>query len=978
MLTAWAIRVREVNVFDQPLRFAVLGPVRAWRNEDELDMGSPQQQVVLAALLMAGGRALTLGELIDSVWGHDPPATAVNVIRTYASRLRKVLEPGTATHGPPRVLVSVGNGYALHVRKGALDAAEFERKVAQAVRLRREGHTADAADLLHEALRHTQPVALVGLPGPFAEAERARLGEQRLAALEARIEADLELGRHRDVTTELISLIHAHPLREQLCRMLMLALYRSGRPAEALDAYRRTRRVLVDMLGIEPGAHLQDLHARILAADPSLDLQSPERTAPRTHSPEPGTPSAVRPAQLPSDLPDFVGRSSELDRVRALLPADGRAPSTVIITAIGGMAGIGKTTLAVHWAHEVAHRFPDGQLCVNLRGFDPADTAVAPGEAVRMFLDALGVPAAQIPAGFDAQVALYRSKLVGRRMLILLDNARDTDQVRPLLPGSPGSLVVVTSRNRLTGLVAREGARPLTLDQLSHEEAYELLARRIGDGRPAAEPDAVEEIIARCARLPLALAVVAAHAAEHPGFPLRAVADALRESQDSLDAFEAGDALTTDLRAVFSWSYHALSAPAARLFRLLSLHCGSDVSAPAAAALTGLPLRENRTLLRELTRAHMLTEHSPDRYVLHDLLRVYAAECVHADESEQEIDRAQARMLAWYLYTADSTCAHITPARRRVPLDPPPDDCHPLVFQTYDQALEWCETERGNLVAVVHRAVALGDLGTAWRLPAALWGFFYLRNHFRDWLEVTGTGLSAARADGDLRGQAQSLLDRAAALRLSKRYDETIHHLRQALVVWRELGDRPGWARTVNNLGDAYLQAGQTKKAIEYFRRGLTLVRIVGTVWGEGISLTNLGDAYQRLGRYEEAVDCLEKALTVLRANGNRWVEGVALDILGAVRHRLGDPGTAVGLLERAAAVHRDVGNQHGELHTLFRLGDLHLAEGRPDAARVCWDAATAVLRSFDTSPGDELRRLGRAPDGSPAEMPEEEHLWAS
>lgn len=938
-------------------------------------MGSPQQQVVLAALLTAGDRALTLGELIDAVWGHAPPTTAVNVIRTYASRLRKVLEPGTAADGPPRVLVSVGDGYALHVREGALDAAEFERKVTRAGKLRAEGHTADTADLLREALRDTQPVALVGLSGPFAEAERARLGEQRLVALESRIEADLELGRHRDVTAELLSLIHAHPLREQLCRMLMLALYRSGRPAEALDAYRRTRRVLVDQLGIEPGARLQELHARILAADPSLDLRSPERITPRTPSPEPVTLSAVRPAQLPPDLPGFVGRGSELDRVRALLPAEGQTPSTAIITTIGGMAGIGKTTLAVHWAHEITHRFPDGQLYVNLRGFEPAGTTMAPAEAVRMFLDALGVPAAQIPAGFDAQVALYRSKLVGRRMLILLDNARDTDQVRPLLPGSPGSLVIVTSRNRLTGLVAREGARPLTLDQLSHEEAYELLAQRIGDGRPAAEPDAVEEIIARCARLPLALAVVAAHAAEHPGFPLRAVVDALRESQDSLDAFEAGDALTTDLRAVFSWSYHALSPPAARLFRLLALHCGSGVSAPAAAALTGLPLRETRTLLRELTRAHMLTECPPGRYGLHDLLRVYAAECVQADESEQETDRAQARMLAWYLYTADSTYAHITPTRRRVPLDPPPDDCRPLVFTTYDQALEWCETERGNLVAAVHRAVALGDLGTAWRLPAVLWGFFYLRGHRRDWLEVTGTGLSAARVDGDLRGRAQSLVDRAAALRLSERYDETIDHLRQALVVWRELGDRAGWVRTVGNLGDAYLQVGRTKKAVEYFRRGLTVGRILGSVWGEGIALTNLGDAYQRLGRYDEAVDCLENALTVLSANGARWVEGVALDILGTVRHRLGDPGAAVGLLERAAAVHRDVGNRQGELHTLFRLGDLHLAEGRPDAARACWDAAIAVLPSSDTSlAGEMLRRLGRAPDGGPAVVvPEEE-----
>ncbi|BFO21967.1 hypothetical protein SHKM778_83550 [Streptomyces sp. KM77-8] len=341
----------------------------------------------------------------------------------------------------------------------------------------------------------------------------------------------------------------------------------------------------------------------------------------------------------------------------------------------------------------------------------------------------------------------------------------------------------------------------------------------------------MEEIIARCARLPLALAVVAAHAAEHPGFP---------SGPSSTRCARARTAWTPSRRATPSPPTCGPSSPG-RTTRCRPRRAPVPAARPAlrirrlrpaAAALTGLPLRETRTLLRELTRAHMLTECPPGRYGLHDLLRVYAAECVQADESEQETDRAQARMLAWYLYTADSTYAHITPTRRRVPLDPPPDDCRPLVFTTYDQALEWCETERGNLVAAVHRAVALGDLGTAWRLPAVLWGFFYLRGHRRDWLEVTGTGLSAARVDGDLRGRAQSLVDRAAALRLSERYDETIDHLRQALVVWRELGDRAGWVRTVGNLGDAYLQVGRTKKAVEYFRRGLTVGRILGSVWG--------------------------------------------------------------------------------------------------------------------------------------------------
>lgn len=312
--------------------------------------------------------------------------------------------------------------------------------------------------------------------------------------------------------------------------------------------------------------------------------------------------------------------------------------------------------------------------------------------------------------------------LAQRRMLVLLDNARDTDQARPLLPGSPGSLVIVTSRSRLTGLVAGEGAHPLTLDQLTPAEAHALLARRLGAARPAAEPRAADEIITRCARLPLALAIVAAHAVAHPGFPLSAIAGELRDSHGSLDAFASGDDITTDVRAVFSWSYKAVSAPAARMFHLLGLHSGPDISAPAAAALAGLPVRETRGLLIELTRAHLLTEHFPGRYTLHDLLRVYAAERVRAEETAAERERAVERLLAWYLHTADAAYPHITPQRRRIPLEPLPARCRPLEFTTHDQALDWCETERANLVTAVHQAAGSGRPGVAWRLPAVLWG----------------------------------------------------------------------------------------------------------------------------------------------------------------------------------------------------------------------------------------------------------------
>ncbi|MEY2248272.1 BTAD domain-containing putative transcriptional regulator [Streptomyces sp. BF23-18] len=1002
-----------MNAYEESVRFAVLGPVRAWRGEREVDVGAPQQRAVLAALLLRRGRPVMLGELLDAVWGEEPPTAAVSVVRTYVSRLRKGLEPERAAAAAPRVIVSVGDGYAIRIPEGALDLGVFERRVTEARKLRAAGDPSAAVELLRAALAGWRGAALAGVPGPLAGSEGSRLDEQRLAALELRLDVDVELGRHAEVIAELVSLAGKFPLREGLCRLLMLALYRSGRQAEALAAYRGTRGTLVAELGIEPGAPLKDLHERILAADPSLDLGPPPGVGPPSgtgpplgagssfgrgsssdggpvpdggpsrvaRAPEPGPPEpepparpappigahAAIPAQLPADLPTFTGREAELERVRALLPGVGDVPATVVIGAIGGMAGIGKTTLAVHWAHEMAGRFPDGQLYVNLRGFDPTGVVVAPDDAIRTFLDALGVPPMRIPAGLDAQAALYRSMLARRRVLVLLDNARDTEQVRPLLPGSPGCLVIVTSRNQLTGLVAAEGAYPLTLDQLTPSESYDLLARRLGTGRPAAEPRAVDEIITRCARLPLALSIVAAHAAAHPGFPLSAIVDELRESHGSLDAFTGGDDITTDVRAVFSWSYKALSPPAARLFHLLSLHSGPDISAPAAAALAGLPSREARGLLVELTRAHLLTEHFPGRYTLHDLLRVYAAERVRAEEKPRERDLALERLLSWYLHTADAAYPHITPRRRPIPLDPPPPLCRPLEFTTYDEALGWCERERGNLVSAVHTAAASGQPGIAWRLPAVLWGFFYLRSHRHDWLDTAGVGLAAARAAHDRWGEAQGLADLAAALRGSGRLGETIDHLHQAMVAYRDLGDHDGRGAAVSNLGDAYLQSGRLTEAIEYTRRGLAIERAIGGVWGEGISLSNLGDAYQRQGRFEEAVDCLERALAVLRAGGNRWVEGVTLDILGTVHRRLGRHGAAVEYHLQALRTHRDIGNRWGEGHTLGNLGDVQLDADEPEAARESWRRALAIFVEFDHPDAEKVReRLGRLEDTPP------------
>ncbi|GAB3011407.1 BTAD domain-containing putative transcriptional regulator [Streptomyces pseudoechinosporeus] len=949
---------------EESLRFAVLGPVRAWHGERELDLGSPQQRVVLAALLLRRGRPVTAAELVDAIWGDEPPTAAVPVLRTYVSRLRKVLEPGRDAGESPQVVVSAADGYLARVPEQLLDLGAFEQRVAEAKRLRATGEVPAAAELLHAALDGWEGTALAGLPGPLAEAERSRLAEERLTALETRLDVDIQLGHHGEVISGLTALTVEHPLREELCRLLMLALYRSGRQAEALAAYHRTRSTLVAELGIEPGTSLRELHDRILAADASLAPSSPETGTDPEVPPAAGY--AVRPAQLPADLPAFTGRQAELKQTQALLPDEGTHPAAVVISAIGGMAGIGKTALAVHWAHEIADRFPDGQLFINLRGFDPTGSAVPPGEAIRIFLDALGVPAQRIPAQLDAQTSLYRSLLAHRRVLILLDNARDTEQVRPLLPGAPGCLVIVTSRSRLTGLIASEGAHPLTLDPLTPAEAHGFLVRRIGAARPAAEPRATDEIVARCGRLPLALAIVAARAATNPGFPLSAIADELRDSQGSLDAFESRD-ISTDVRAVFSWSYEVLSAPASRLFNLLGLHTGPDISAPAAAALAGLPLRETRTLLAELTHAHLLSERLPGRYTLHDLLRVYANERVRIDEPAKERELAVERLLSWYLHTVDATCPLLTPHRRRVPLEPIPPDCRPLAFTAHDQALEWCETERANLAAAVHQAAACGRADIAWRLTAVLWGFFYLRSHLHDWLDTARTAHDAARAAHDRTGEAWSLNDVATALTVMRRFDEAIDHLRQAIVHCRELGDTDGRAQAVGNLGDAYLQAGRLDKAVEYIRRALALYRLRGNAWAEGIALANLGDAYQRLGRFDEAINYLDQALTVLRTVGNRWVEGVTFDILGTVQHRLDRHDEAIEHYRQALEAHREVGNRWVEGDTLGRLGDVLVAAGEPEEARTGWRQALAIFEELDHPDVEEIRgRLRRLDERTP------------
>ncbi|WP_342787034.1 AfsR/SARP family transcriptional regulator [Streptomyces tailanensis] len=574
----------------EPVWFAVLGSVRVRRAGVEPALGGPQERALLALLLARAGQPVTVSEIVDVLWGRRPPDSAVNVIRRHIGSLRRLFEPGLPNRAVGRWLVRDAGGYRLVADGDSLDLLRFRRLRDEARRAAAAGESPErVVELLTEALALWRGPVGAGLAAEIRE--RAGFGavdHERLAAVREVADAALRAGVPGVVLPVLQETAADNPLDEPLLARLILTLAATGREAEALHTYRAARARLADELGMDPGPELRDAHRTVLHG-----------SAPEYSSPSPA--SMPPPAQLPHELPTFTGRRAELDEVLALLTDDGagagggeprpadrptdvdRPTDTVVISAIGGMAGIGKTTLAVHWAHRIADRFPDGQLYVNLRGFDPSGAVMGAGEAVRVFLDALGVPPERVPHGVDAQAALYRSLLAGRRFLVLLDNARDTDQVRPLLPGTPGCLTIVTSRHQLSGLVSAHGAHTLTLRPLDAEQAWSFLERRLGAGRLVGEDRAVAEIAALCAGLPLALACVAARAAAHPGFALSAIAAELRAAHGSLDAFSRTDS-SANVGAVFSRSLGAVSSEAARVFRLLAVHPGPDFSVPATAA----------------------------------------------------------------------------------------------------------------------------------------------------------------------------------------------------------------------------------------------------------------------------------------------------------------------------------------------------------------------------------------------------------
>jgi len=943
------------------LRLEVLGPLRGFRDGVPLRLGPVQQQVVLAVLALHANRRISRAQIIHAVWGAEAPAYAVNLVQKHISQLRRVLHPGRP-EGEASQLTWTRIGYQLSLPAGAIDLQVFESEVSRARTARERGDLAAGGAALRAALQLWRGPLCAGLTGPLVEAERDRLAERRIAVLEDRLGIDLAEGRHDDVVGETRELIAEHPLRERLYELQMIALYRCGRQADALATFQHARRRLHDDLGIEPAAPLQRLHRRILSADPALD-EAPDRRplpVPAVVAAGPANrPSDPVPAQLPHGLAHFAGRHDLLDQLhRRLDEAADRPGETPVIIAIDGTAGVGKTALAVQWARQVSDRFPDGQLYVNLRGFDPAGAAVAPGEAIRAFLDALGVPPQRLPTSLAAQAALYRSLLAGKRVLVVLDNARDAEQVRPLLPGAPGCLNVVTSRNRLTSLVVTEGAYPLTVDLLSPAQAADLLAARLGAERLRADPIATIELVTMCAGLPLALAIVAARAALNPQFALAVLAAQLRRTK-GLDAFDSDDE-AIDVRAVFSWSYRSVSEPAARLFRLLGLHPGPQVTTAAAASIAGSTRRDTGRALAELTRAHLIEEQAPGRYALHDLLRAYAGELADEATSDDERRAAVHRLLDHALHTAHAADRLLDPHVPPPVLGPPAAGVTIEDLRDCDEALVWLIAEHAFLLSAVDLARTT-RLPPGWQLPRAMATYLHRQGHWRDQVAVqrgaleTG-GLAAGQLAAGPADQAYARCMLARACSMLGRYQDAHAHLRAALDLYGATADR-------NGLGHAYLvrarvlyQEGNHGDALSDAEQALTLYRATAHRAGQAAALNAVGWFHSLLGDHERALARCREALDLHRELDDQYGAAAAWDSLGYARSHLGDHAEAVSCYREAVELWRQLGDRFQEADTLSRLGDAHRAGGDHQAACRAWEDAFLIMDALNHADAAELR----------------------
>ncbi|GAA2511392.1 AfsR/SARP family transcriptional regulator [Pilimelia columellifera] len=921
--------------------FGVLGVVAAQVSGRSVDLGHARQRSVLGVLLVEAGRPVPVDQLIDRVWGESVPQRVTNALYSYISRLRRAL-----ADAPTVAIQRQPGGYRVTADPQTVDLHRFRRLVAQA---RNEALDQRATEQYAQALGLWRGEPLAGLESPWLTSMRHVLLRERFAAELDRNDVLLRLGRHAELLPDLAAAVTDHPLDERLAEQSMLALYRCGRQADADEQYRRIRRCLADELGSDPGLALRSLHERILAADPGLMAPPAGANASGARL---AAVAAAAPAQLPADVRAFTGRAEELAVLDRLLPTAGGSDTTTstgtapTIALLSGTAGVGKSALAVRWAHHARPAFPDGQLYVDLRGYD-AEQPVAAADALAWFLNSLGIRGPEIPLEVEERAARYRSALAGRQMLILLDNASSVEQIRPLLPGSGSCLVLITSRDSLPGMVAVHGAERVNLDLLPLAEAVGLLRRLIG-ARVDREPSAAAELAAACARLPLALRIGAELAATRTDATLAELVVELGD-HSRLDLLDAGGDPRAEVRAVFSWSYQNLPADAARVFRLFGLQPGVDAHVDAVAALTGVRAAEARRLLGLLARASLINACGPGRYGMHDLLRAYAGELAAEHDPAPDRRTALTTLFDHYLARSVAAMAALYPTPTAEVGDP-------------DAARRWIAAEWPNLAAICLHGAAHGWRRHAIALAETLFRYLDEGGPVAEAVTVTSAAVTAARAEGDLRAQAQALSNLGRLHRRHGQLDRAAETYRQALARYVGLGDRAAEAGALRNLGSVRWRQGHYRQAAEHYQQALALYQGAGDEAGQADALVRLALVDERLGDQEQAVERLQPALELFAQLDDEYSEAYVFSLIARLRRREDQLELSAARLELSLAAVREMGGRTGEAYVLTDLAAVYACLGRPtDAAGHLRQALLLHRRIGDrASEAEVLNDLGR------------------
>jgi DNA-binding SARP family transcriptional activator/Tfp pilus assembly protein PilF len=986
------------------VEFRILGPLEVALGSERLELGGARQQIVLAALLLSAGSAVSIGRLQEAIYGEDLPSTSRSQAQISISALRRLL----ASRGKPAIISTRAQGYLLQVGDGQLDSLRFAELTSAARAAREAGDPGRAVACYRDALRLWRGPALEGIDSQLLRAAASRLDEQRITTNEERLALELDLSRHHELVGELAELVAQFPLRERLRGQLMLALYRCGRAAEALQAYRDTRRTLVDELGIEPGEELRRLEQSILTSDPALDAPggqarlAPERHQPgrhqaRPHQPEWYQPERQAPRLLPGDIADFTGRAEQVSEIRRrLVRGRGQQPRRAVpVVVLVGQAGAGKTSVAVHAAHGMAAEFPDGQLFADLHA---ASRRVTPVQVLERFLRALGVSGPQMPEGLDERAEMFRSLIAGRRILLVLDDAAGESQVTPLLPGSAAAAVLITSRARLAGLA---GAAHVEVDVLNASQSLSLLARIAGPARMRAQPDAVAAVAGYCGYLPLALRIAGARLSAHPHWSVQQLSERLADEARRLDELRHGD---MGVRASISLTYQGASEQARRLLRRLALLDAPAFSSWMSAALLDLPLPDAEDLLEELVRARLVEtagtgSGAGSHYRFHELIGVFARERLATDETAAERQAAVQRALDGLLHLAEEAHRRYFGSEHAWLHRDSPRWLLParLVDELLADPMAWYERERATLVSGVRQAAQAGLADLCWSLAMSAETLFEVRGYFDDWGEVCEVALEAASRGHRVPGQAAVLYSRgtrhlerhqpeparrdlnaAARLfqdidddegmafvrssvayldRLGGRLDDAAHGYEQALTTFDRIGDHTAAAHSLQGLAQIKMERQELDAATELLSEALRLTQTGGSARIEAQVLNRIGESYLLAGEPASAVATFERALTKVREVNDHAGEAFVLQNVGVARLRQGQVGQARGVLQRAVQLARTVGESLAEGRALLGLGELALASGDPGQAAQLADQAAAVFGAI-SAPLEQARAL--------------------